>query len=255
MEKKFTHLHIHSEYSMLDGISKIPEMVATAKNAGMDSLAITDHGSMYGAVEFYSECKKEGIKPIIGCEVYMAHTSRFEKGQSERSPYHLVLLAQNHEGYQNLMYLVTKSHIEGFHYRPRIDKELLKERSAGLIALSGCPSAEIPRYILDGNLDKAEETALWFNETFEGRYFFEIQRHADVPGLDDINSALIEMSDRLNIPLVVTNDSHYVHKHEHHLQDLYIAIQTNTTIHDEKRLRMEDDSYYIKSPDEMWELF
>ena len=255
MEKKFTHLHIHSEYSMLDGISKIPEMVATAKNAGMDSLAITDHGSMYGAVEFYSECKKEGIKPIIGCEVYMAHTSRFEKGQSERSPYHLVLLAQNHEGYQNLMYLVTKSHIEGFHYRPRIDKELLKERSAGLIALSGCPSAEIPRYILDGNLDKAEETALWFNEIFEGRYFFEIQRHADVPGLDDINSALIEMSDRLNIPLVVTNDSHYVHKHEHHLQDLYIAIQTNTTIHDEKRLHMEDDSYYIKSPDEMWELF
>ena len=246
---------MHSEFSMLDGISKISDLVATAKEAGMDSLAITDHGSMYGAVDFYSECKRVGVKPIIGCEVYVAHTSRFEKGPSERSPYHLVLLAQNHEGYQNLMYLVTKSHIEGFHYRPRIDKELLEERNAGLIALSGCPSAEIPRYILDGNLDKAEEVALWYNRVFENRYFFELQRHENVPGLEDINTALIKMSETLNIPLVVTNDSHYTHKEDNHLQDLYIAIQTNTTIHDEKRLRMDDDSYYVKSPEEMWELF
>jgi DNA polymerase III subunit alpha len=240
---------------MLDGIGKIPELVSTAKEAGMESLAITDHGSMYGAVEFYSECKRAGIKPIIGCEVYVAHSNRFEKGPSERSPYHLVLLAQNNIGYQNLMYLVTKSHVEGFHYRPRIDKDLLEERNDGLIVLSGCPSAEIPRYILDNNIEQAEETANWFNSVFNGRFFLEIQRHANVPGLDDINTHLIQMSEKLNIPLVVTNDSHYVHKNESHLQDIYIAIQTNTTINDEKRLRMEDDSYYIKTPEEMWELF
>ena len=147
----FTHLHVHTEYSMLDGISRIPEMVAQTKNLGMDALAITDHGSLYGVVEFYSECIQAGIKPIIGCEVYVAHGSRRDKTSAERSPHHLVLLARDNTGYQNLMQLVTQAHLEGFHYRPRIDKELLAERSQGLICLSGCPSAEVPKLLADGD--------------------------------------------------------------------------------------------------------
>ena len=251
----FTHLHIHTEYSMLDGISRIPDLVYQTKELGMESLAITDHGTLYGAVDFYSECKEAGIKPIIGCEVYVAHSSRSDRSGSERSPNHLVLLAKNNTGYRNLMQLVTLAHLEGFHYRPRIDKELLAQYGDGLICLSGCASAEVPRLIADGNMAEAHRTALWYKEVFGDGYFLELQRHEDVPQLPEINNGLVSMSRELGLPLVVTNDAHYVRQHESPLQDVYICIQTNTTVHDEKRLRMEDDSYYVKSPQEMADLF
>ena len=251
----FTHLHVHTEYSMLDGISRIKEMVAQTKNLGMDALAITDHGSLYGVVDFYSECKEAGIKPIIGCEVYVAHGSRRDKTNSERSPHHLVLLARDNTGYQNLMQLVTQAHLEGFHYRPRIDKELLAERSQGLICLSSCPSAEVPKLLADGDQAGAKQAALWYKELFGDGYFLELQAHQHVPQLDEINQGLVGLSRELDLPLVVTNDSHYVMKEHAPFQDIYICIQTNTTINDEKRLRMEDDSYYIKSPEEMASLF
>ncbi|MCH8296623.1 MAG: DNA polymerase III subunit alpha [Chloroflexi bacterium] len=251
----FTHLHVHTEYSMLDGISRIPSLVARTKELGMDALAITDHGTFYGVVDFYSACKEAGIKPIIGCEVYVAHNSRFDKDPSERSPNHLVLLARDNTGYRNLMQLVTKAHVDGFHYRPRIDKGILEEYGQGLAVLSACPSAEIPRLIADGNDDAAASAAGWYKELFGDGYFLEIQRHEHVPQLPRINEGLIALGQKLDIPLLVTNDAHYVHQAESPLQDIYICIQTSTTVQDEKRLRMEDDSYFIKSPAEMAQLF
>ena len=251
----FTHLHVHTEYSMLDGISRIPSLVARTKELGMDALAITDHGTFYGVVDFYSACREAGIKPIIGCEVYVAHNSRFDKDPSERSPNHLVLLARDNTGYRNLMQLVTKAHVDGFHYRPRIDKGILEEYRQGLAVLSACPSAEIPRLIADGNDDAAASAAGWYKELFGDGYFLEIQRHEYVPQLPRINEGLIALGKKLDIPLLVTNDAHYVHQADSPLQDIYICIQTSTTIQDEKRLRMEDDSYFIKSPDEMTRLF
>ena len=251
----FTHLHTHTEYSMLDGISRIPDLVYQVRDMGMESLAITDHGNLYGVVDFYSECKEAGIKPIIGCEVYVAHRSRHDRNASERSPYHLVLLAQNNAGYRNLMQLVTAAHLEGFHYRPRIDWELLEQNHQGLICLSGCASAEVPRLIGAGDLDGARQKVLQYRELFGEGYFLELQRHAHVEQLPAINEGLTRLSNDLAIPMVVTNDAHYVRKHEAPFQDLYICIQTNTTVQDEKRLRMEDDSYYVKTPQEMERLF
>ena len=251
----FTHLHVHTEYSMLDGISRIPSLVARTKELGMDALAITDHGTFYGVVDFYSACKEVGIKPIIGCEVYVAHNSRFDKDPSERSPNHLVLLARDNTGYRNLMQLVTKAHVDGFHYRPRIDKGLLEEYGQGLAVLSACPSAEIPRLIADGNDDEVLRAAGWYKELFGDGYFLEVQRHEHVPQLPKINEGLIALGQKLDIPLLVTNDAHYVNQADSPLQDIYICIQTSTTVQDEKRLRMEDDSYYIKSPQEMAQLF
>ena len=254
-DSRFTHLHVHTEYSMLDGISRIPDLVARTGELGMDALAITDHGTFYGVVDFYSACKEAGIKPIIGCEVYVAHGNRFDKTGAERSPNHLVLLARDNTGYKNLMRLVTQAHVEGFHYRPRIDSALLEECHQGLIALSGCPSAEVPRLLVDSNAQEAARVALWYKELFGDGYFLELQRHEHVPQLPQLNQALVALSQELSIPLVVTNDAHYVRQSDSPLQDVYICIQTNTTVHDERRLRMEDDSYYIKSPIEMAELF
>ena len=251
----FTHLHVHTEYSMLDGISRIPELVERTGELGMDALAITDHGTFYGVVDFYSACRDAGIKPIIGCEVYVAHNSRHEKNPSERSPAHLVLLARDNAGYRNLMQLVTKAHVEGFYNRPRIDKGLLEQYGQGLVCLSGCPSAEVPRLLADGNYDGAVKAAGWYRELFGDGYFLEIQRHQNVENLDRINEGLLRMAQDTRLPLVATNDSHYVHQHQAPLQDIYICIQTNTNIRDEKRLLMEDNSYYIKSPQEMEELF
>ena len=251
----FTHLHVHTEYSMLDGISRIPELVTRTGELGMDSLAITDHGTFYGVVDFYSACREANIKPIIGCEVYVAHKSRLEKNPSERSPAHLVLLARDNTGYRNLMQLVTKAHVEGFYNRPRVDKELLEQFGSGLVCLSGCPSAEVPRLLIDGNYDEAAKAAGWYRELFGDGYFLELQQHDHVPGLDRMNEGLLRLSDDLKLPLVATNDAHYVYQHQSGLQDVYICIQTGTTQQDEKRLRMEDDSYYIKSPGEMEDLF
>ena len=250
----FTHLHVHTEYSLLDGLSRIGPLVQSAKEQGMDSLAITDHGALYGAVEFYSECRNAGIKPIIGCEVYVAQGSRHSKTPADKSPYHLTLLAKDNTGYHNLIQLVTTAHLEGFYYRPRIDAELIEAHHQGLIALSGCLSAEVPRLIVQGNLEEAKERALWYKQVF-GDYYLELMHHENIPELGPLNTALISMSKELDIPLVLTNDCHYIQREDAPIQDLLICIQTNTNTHDEKRLRMSDDSYHLRSSEEMATLF
>ena len=251
----FTHLHTHTEYSMLDGISRIPDLVHRTGELGMDAMSITDHGSLYGVVDFYSECKEAGIKPIIGCEFYVAHGSRHDRTPNERTANHLVLIAKDNTGYRNLLQLVTRSHLEGFHYRPRIDKELLEVHRQGLICLSGCPSAEVPTLLADGNYDAAKRQVGWYRELFGENYFLELQRHAHIEQLPRINDGLIRMHRDTSIPLLATNDAHYVRQDDYQYQDVYICIQTGTNVLDEKRLRMEDSSYYIKSPEEMAGLF
>ena len=251
----FTHLHTHTEYSLLDGISRIPDLVRRTRELGMDAMSITDHGSLYGVVDFYSECKDAGIKPIIGCEMYVARGSRRDRTPNERTANHLVLLAKNNTGYRNLLQLVTLSHLEGFHYRPRIDKELLERHRQGLICLSGCPSAEVPGLLADGNYDAARQAVGWYRELFGENYFLELQSHEHVPQLPRINDGLLRLNRDTGIPLLITNDAHYVRRADHPYQDVYICIQTGTNVQDDNRLRMEDDSYYIKTPAEMALLF
>jgi len=247
----FTHLHVHTEYSLLDGMCRISQLIARAKEMGMDSLAITDHGVMYGAIQFYLAAREAGIKPIIGCELYVAHDDHLSRSANGKSNYHLVLLAKNAEGYKNLMQLTSKAHLEGFYYKPRVDKELLKEHSKGLVALSACLAGELPRLISDGRVDEAKGVAQWYRDTFED-YYLEIQRHP-IKGLEEINQVLISMSQELDIPLVATNDVHYIEKEDAYAQDLLLCIGTNSTVDDEKRLKMEGDFLYLKSPEEMEE--
>ena len=251
----FAHLHVHTQYSLLDGLSHIPNLVSRAKDEGFNALAITDHGNLYGVVEFYSKCREAGINPVIGCEVYVAQGSRHDRSPSEKTPYHLTMMARNNVGYRNLMQLVTKAHMEGFYYKPRIDRELLEQYHEGLVVFSGCPTAQVPRLIKEHRLDDARKEALWHKELFGDGYFLELQRHAHVEHLDTINETLTGMSRELDIPMVVTNDCHYVDKQDAPLQDVLICIHTSTNINDDKRLKMEDDSYYLKSAQEMLELF
>ncbi len=253
MPPKFTHLHVHTEYSLLDGMCRIPQLIARAKEFGMDSLAITDHGSMYGVIDFYVAAKEAGIKPIIGCEVYVAETDCHSRDPIRKKPYHLTLLVKNERGYHNLIQLVTKSYLEGFYYKPRVDKELLKLHHDGLIALSGCAQGEVPRLILEGRVDEAATTALWYKEVF-GDYYLEIQRHP-MPELEQINRELISLSTKLNIPMVATFDVHYIDKKDAPAHELLLCIQTNASIHDEKRLKMAGDFFYLKSPEEVEQLF
>jgi len=250
----FTHLHVHTEYSLLDGLGRIGPLAHRAKELGMDSLAITDHGVLYGAVEFYSECRNAGITPIIGCEVYTAEGSRHSKTPADKSPRHLTLLAKDNTGYRNLVQLVTKAHLEGFYYKPRIDRQLMEAHHQGLVALSGCPNGEIPRLIIAGRLEEARERARWFMEVF-GDFYLELQHHEHIPELEPLNRGLVSMSRELDIPLVLTNDCHYIHREDAPIQDLLTCIQTNTNIHDEKRMRMVDDSYYLRPSEEMAALF
>ncbi|MDD5338295.1 MAG: DNA polymerase III subunit alpha [Dehalococcoidales bacterium] len=249
----FTHLHVHTEYSLLDGMCSIPKLIARAKELGMNSLAITDHGVMHGVIEFYQAAKEAGIKPIIGCEIYIAPGSRTGRTAADRNNYHLVLLAKNQTGYKNLIQLVTKAHLEGFYYKPRVDKELLEEYKEGLIALSACNSGEVASLILNGRYNDAKEAALWYKKTF-GEYYFEIMRHP-IPEVEAVNGYLLEMSKELDIPIVATNDTHYVRKEDAYGHDLLLCIGTNTTIHDEKRMKMAGDYFYLRSPEEMAELF
>ena len=251
----FTHLHTHTEYSMLDGISRIPDLVNRTRELGMDAMSITDHGSLYGVVDFYSECKDAGIKPIIGCEFYVAHGSRHDRTPNERTANHLVLIARDNTGYRNLLQLVTLSHLEGFHYRPRIDKELIERHRSGLICLSGCPSAEVPTLLADGNYQDAKQMVGWYRELFGENYFLELQRHEHIEQLPRINDGLVRLNRDTGVPLLVTNDAHYVRQSDYQYQDVYICIQTGTNVMDDKRLRMEDSSYYIRSADEMAALF
>jgi len=220
---------------------------------GMDSLAITDHGVMYGVIELYLAAREAGIKPIIGCEVYVAQDSRLSRSAGDKDNYHLILLAKNQTGYHNLIQLTTKAHLEGFYYKPRVDKELLQEYHHGLIALSSCIGGEIPRLILERRLQEAKQTALWYKQTF-GDFYLEVQRHP-IPELELINQALISMSSELDIPLVASNDTHYVNREDASAHDLLLCIGTNSSIHDEKRIKMAGDFFYLKSPEEMTELF
>ncbi len=275
---KFTHLHVHTEYSLLDGISKIKDLVKRAKELGMDSLAITDHGVMYGAIEFYKACKENDIKPIIGCEMYVAPRSHLSKeGKQDADPYHLTILAKDHQGYLNLMKLVSISWLDGYYYRPRIDRELLKQYHQGLIALSACPGGEFIRSLDTGGIERAEQTAKDYLEIFgEGNYYFEIQNHhykelLKKPGLDptirqdqenmarlqDLTwGAVQKLSKKLSIPIVATKDLHYVHKEDAEAHDAVLCVQTGKFISDIKRLRMIDTpDFYLASSEEMTEDF
>ena len=250
----FTHLHLHTEYSLIDGLSNISQLVVRAKELGMNSLAITDHGNVHGIVEFYTRCKEAGIKPIIGCEVYVAIDSRHVKEASEKSPYHLTVVCKNNVGYKNLLQLITKANVEGFYYKPRIDKELLAEHKEGLIILSGCPQGDIPRLLIDGNYEEAQTAVTWYQKTFDD-FYLEIQRHEGIPQLEPLNAGLIKLNQELGVPLVATNDLHYVCRKDSYAHDVLLCIRTNTTIQTEQRLKMSDNSYYLKSAEEMEALF
>ena len=252
----FTHLHVHTEYSLLDGAARINDLLDAAKNFGMTSLAITDHGTMYGVIDFYKAAQKRGIKPIIGCEVYVAPESRFDREKKDDTKYfHLILLAENNTGYKNLVKLASLAGTEGFYYRPRVDKEILRKYHEGLIALSACVVGEIPRAILNENFSRAKELIAEYVEIF-GRenFFLEIQNH----GLEDefkVRYALKNFSAEFNIPLVATNDLHYVRREDSEFHDLLLCIQTGKKIDDKHRLKFPSDDYYLKSAEEMRELF
>lgn len=253
----FTHLHVHTEYSLLDGSNKIKEYVKRVKELGMDSAAITDHGVMYGVIDFYKACKAEGINPILGCEVYVAPNSRFDKeltGGEDRY-YHLVLLAENNKGYENLMKIVSRGFTEGYYYKPRVDMELLQEYHEGIIALSACLAGEVQRYIQKGLVDEAKKAALKYQNCFgKGNYFLELQDHG-LPEQKLVNTTLLQMSRELDIPMVVTNDVHYTYADDVKPHDILLCLQTGKKLSDEDRMRYEGGQYYVKSEEEMKGLF
>lgn len=251
----FVHLHVHTEYSLLDGSGKIDKIIKRAKELGMKSLAITDHGAMYGCVEFYKKAKEEGIKPIIGCEIYVAAKSMdIKKNDKENKTHHLVLLVKNEIGYQNLMKIVSKAAIDGFYYKPRVDHEYLKSHSQGLIALSACLAGEVSNNLLNGNVEKAKEAALFYKETFKDGFYLELQYH----GMDEqlrVNEMLVNLSKELDIPLVATNDVHYIKKEDFRSHDILLCIQTGKTVDDENRMRYEPGQFHLRSKEEMYEIF
>ena len=253
----FTHLHLHTGYSLLDGSSKIPELVKRVKELGMDACAITDHGVMYGVIEFYKACKAEGIKPIIGCEVYVAPGSRFEKGKEKSAERynHLILLAENDTGHKNLMKLVSRGFTEGFYYKPRVDYELLSEYHEGIIASSACLAGIVPTKLRNGDYEGAKEEAMRLQQIFgENNFFLELQDH----GLSEqkfVNQGLMRISSETGIPLVATNDCHYLYKEDAEAHDVLICIQTQKNVYDEDRMKYEGGQFYVKSPEEMEEVF
>ncbi len=256
MTRPFTHLHVHTEYSLLDGFGRIPDVVREAKSLGMDSIALTDHGVLFGAVEFYKACLAEGIKPIIGCEVYVAPRSLDQKeNKLDTNPYHLILLAENNEGYRNLSKIVSKGFIDGFYYKPRIDHETLRHYHKGIICLSACIAGEIPRLIITDQTKKAAEICKLYQTIFgKDHFFLEIQDHR-LPQEAKSNAMLISFSREFDIPLVATNDCHYVKREDASAHDVLLCIQTASTVNDEERMRFPNDEFYLKSPDEMAKLF
>ena len=253
----FTHLHVHTEYSLLDGSRKIKELTARAKELGMDSLAITDHGVMYGVIDFYRAAREAGIKPVIGCEVYVAPNSRFDREtvSGEDRYYHLILLAENNQGYENLMKIVSKGFVDGFYYKPRVDYEVLEQYHEGIIALSACLAGEVPRYLARGLYQEGKEAALRYEKIFgKGNFFLELQDHG-IPEQKSVNQALLRLSQELGIDLVATNDVHYTFAEDAVPHDILLCIQTGKKVSDEHRLRYEGGQYYCKSEDEMKQLF
>ncbi len=251
----FVHLHVHSEYSLLDGMCRIKELPKRAKELGMKAIALTDHGVMYGAVQFFQECKAEGIKPIIGCEMYVAPRDRFSKEHGIDDKYsHLILLAKNNTGYQNLIKLVSISFKEGYYYKPRIDTNILKEYSEGLICLSGCLAGSINKAILNDDLELVKEIALWHKDVFGEDYYLEIQNNG-VPEQVMVNQKLIMLSRELNIPLVATNDTHYLKKEDSYVHEILLCMQTGKKMTDPDRMKFETNEFYLKSPEEMEEYF
>jgi len=249
----FTHLHLHTEYSLLDGLTRIPPLMERVQELGQEAVALTDHGALYGAIDFYREARARGIKPIIGVEAYVAPGSRFSREAGDNQPYHLTMLARNKTGYRNLLKLVTASHLEGYYYRPRMDRELLEQHSEGIIVLSGCPSGELHRLILEGRIEDAKRTIGWYRDVFDG-YYLEIQNH-DLPEFHQAKRAIVDLSRELGIPLVATNDSHYLDRADHDSHDILLCIGTNATVHEEKRMKMSDPSYHVRSEAEMREAF
>ena len=253
----FTHLHVHTEYSLLDGSCKIKELVSRAKELGFDSLPITDHGVMYGVIDFYKACRKEGIKPILGCDVYVEQHSRLDRevtGGEDRY-HHLILLAENDKGYANLVKIVSRGFIDGYYYRPRVDKELLREFHEGLICCSACLAGEVQRDIVKGQYQEARAAALEYLDIFgEGNYFLELQDHG-YPEQKTVNQGLMRMHAETGIPLVATNDVHYIHDTDVEAHDILLCIQTQKKVTDEDRLRYEGGQFYLKTEEEMLELF
>ena len=250
----FVHLHIHSEFSLLDGAIRIKDLPIRAKELGMKSIAITDHGVMYGVIDFYKACKKEGIKPIIGCEVYVATKSRFDKEPEDKKYNHLILLAKNNQGYKNLSKLVSIGFIDGYYYKPRIDLEVLEKYSEGLICLSGCLAGAVNQEILNGNMEKAEEKALWYKRVFKDDYYLELQNN----GIKEqvmVNQKLVQIARKLDIPIVATNDAHYLKKEDSYNHEVLLCIQTGKRMNDVDRMRFETEELYVKSKEEMIEYF
>jgi len=251
---KFTHLHVHSHYSLLDGLPKIDELLDCVEKLGMDAVALTDHGVLYGAVEFYQKAKKKGIKPIIGSELYMALDRMNQKRPNiDDKRYHLALLVKNEKGYKNLVKLITKAHLEGFYYKPRIDDELLEKHSEGLIALSACIQGKIPRLIISGNLKEAEKQALKYKRIFGKDFFLEVQDHPHLKGQEKANNGIIELSKKLSIPLVMTNDSHYLKPEDNEAQDILMLINTGAKKDDPERLTMKADDFSLRTKEQMIE--
>jgi DNA polymerase III subunit alpha len=249
----FTHLHLHTEYSLLDGLSRIPQLMDRVQAMGQKAVGITDHGVMYGVLDFYKQAKSRGIKPILGMEAYVAPGSRLSRDPREKSPYHLTLLVQNLIGYRNLVALSSRAHLEGYYYKPRIDRELLEQYCEGLIVLSGCPSSEIHRALQDGREEDAKKAISWFRERFP-HFYLEIQEHGDEQ-FSRINPMLARLSHETGIPLVCTNDSHYTAPEDAGPHDLLLCIGTNATVNETNRMRLDGGSYYVKSEDEMRALF
>src|SRR3990172_4637900 len=249
----FTHLHLHTEYSLLDGLSRIPQLMDRARELGQEAVALTDHGVLYAAIDFYREARARGIKPIIGIEAYVPPGSRRSREPADKQSFHITLLSRNLTGYRNLLALVTKANLEGHYYKPRMDRELFEQYGQGIIALSGCNSSEMHRLLMGGRYEEAAKTARWYREVFDD-FYLEFQEH-NIPDLTEVNRQLVRLAQETGIPLVATNDSHYVYREDAPTHDILLCIGTNSSVLDEKRMRMSDDSYYLKSEEEMRALF
>ena len=252
----FAHLHVHTEYSLLDGFSNIKKLVKRVKEMDMPAVAITDHGTMFGVIDFYKAAKEAGVKPIIGLEAYMAARTMHDRDSKlDRSSYHLLLLAENETGYKNLLKIASAAQLDGFYYYPRIDHDFLAAHSEGLICTSGCMSAEIPRALLDDKPEEAVKRMNWYYDVFgPDRFFVELQQH-NIKEITDLNRRLVEMGARHSAKFIATNDVHYINPDDARLQDILLAIQTQSLLSDPERMRMTDDSYYLRTPQEMSLLF